>query len=156
MTDDDHERIEQRAERLRVLTAAIGEEPEMAAGECARYGLVPGGWNDTMRGEDPTAYPDDLHLAWECAELAQAIRTQQWTALQLIGIAYHAPEPPAALGGMTTQAGMASEPTRLVSVERRDLLALAHAVLGWDLPGEPLLPVSEEVADYADRLADDD
>lgn len=155
MTDDDHERIERRAERLRVLTAAIGEEPEMAAGECARYGLVPGGWNDAMHGDDPTAYPDDLHLAWECAELAQAIRAQQWTAVEVLGAALYAPEPPAALGGMTTQAGIASEPTRLVSVERRDLLALATAVLGWDLPDEPLLPVSEEVADYHERLTDD-
>jgi len=82
MCDDE---VEVRAERLRVLVAAIGEEPTMRAGEGP---FLPGGWTYYMGDSDPAdEFPEDLHLAWECAAVAQDLRDRQWRALQQFGAA---------------------------------------------------------------------
>lgn len=79
------ERIAVRAERLRVLIAAIGEEPTMNVRDTFAAGLVPGGWEHYMTDAmdlDPDAIEADVDLAFECAGVARAVRSRQWTALE--------------------------------------------------------------------------
>lgn len=79
------EPVEVRAERLRLFVAAIGEEPTMRAGEGP---FLPGGWSYYMEpDEQPSDYPEELSLAWECATVAQELRDRQWAALQNFGAA---------------------------------------------------------------------
>jgi hypothetical protein len=79
-----------RAERLRLFIAAIGEEPSMRIHE---GGFTPGGWHYYINSDNPAAdYPDEFNLAWECAELAQDLRDRQWSALEQFGDAYAAGE----------------------------------------------------------------
>ena len=44
------ERVELRAERLRVLVAAIGEEPTMNSLDTFLSGIRPGGWREYLDG----------------------------------------------------------------------------------------------------------
>lgn len=76
-----------RAERLRLFTALIGEEPTMRAGEGQLYGFVPGGWSYYMDTDEPADYPEELSLAWACAEVAQGVRDREWAALERFGAA---------------------------------------------------------------------
>jgi hypothetical protein len=112
-----------RAERLRLFIAVIGEEPTMRAYESATYGFVPGGWDYYMAGDNPADFPDDFHLAWECASLGQEIRDRQWAALQALGAAW------AAGDGATAPERIASMPAH----EARRALIAAHD-LGWHFP----------------------
>ena len=80
-----NERIELRAERLRVLVAAIGEEPTMDAGDTFATGLVPGGWRYYLEGLEYEHVARDLELACECSNLARELRARQWAALERLG-----------------------------------------------------------------------
>ncbi len=64
MTDD---RIELRAERLRVLVAAIGEAPTIV------FAL----------GLEPDDIELDVDLARQCVKLERALRERQWDALEV-------------------------------------------------------------------------
>ena len=79
------ERIELRAERLRVLVAAIGEEPTMNAGDTFASGIVPGGFRDYLEGLEYEHVARDLDLACELANLAREIRARQWHSLERLG-----------------------------------------------------------------------
>ncbi len=120
------EPVELRAERLRLFTALIGEEPTMRAGEGQLYGFLPGGWHYYMDDAAPSDFPEDFDLAWACAEVAQEVRDRQWEALEAIGAAFAAGE------GATPEERIM---TMGADHARRALLA-AHA-LSWDkLPDE--------------------
>lgn len=81
----DAEPVELRAERLRLFVAVIGEEPNMRAGE---GGFLPGGWTHYLDADEtPHDYPEELALAWACAEVAQEYRDRQWAALERFGAA---------------------------------------------------------------------
>jgi len=58
------ERVELRAERLRVLVAAIGEEPTMDASDTFASGIVPGGFRDYLEGLEFEHVARDLDLAY--------------------------------------------------------------------------------------------
>lgn len=81
------DRTELRAERLRVLIAAIGEEPTMDVRDTFALGLVPGGWHYYMADEDGVLDEEtldaDIDLAYQCAEIAHEIRSRQWVALEV-------------------------------------------------------------------------
>jgi hypothetical protein len=79
----DSERLHRKAERLRVLIAAIGEEPTMTMADTFALRLVPGGWGEYMNEEVPTEeMKAEIHLAFECAGIARDIRLRQWRALE--------------------------------------------------------------------------
>jgi hypothetical protein len=114
------EPIDLRAERFGVLLAAIGEEPSMRAGEGWEYGLAPGGWTYYMADIEPDEYAPELELAWECAEVAQAIRERQWSALERLGA--------------LAAAGEGDDPeTRILALDSDRLREAARALLelGW-------------------------
>ena len=79
------ERVELRAERLRVLVAAIGEEPTMDASDTFASGIVPGGFRDYLEGLEYEHVARDLDLACELANLAREIRARQWHSLERLG-----------------------------------------------------------------------
>ena len=79
--------VDLRAERLRVLVAAIGEEPTMDVRDTFALGLVPGGWDYYLSDEewelDAGTLELDVDLAFQCAEVAREIRARQWAALEV-------------------------------------------------------------------------
>jgi hypothetical protein len=81
------DRIELRAERLRCLIAAIGEEPTMQLRDTFALGLIPGGWNEYLApeacGSDDDDIEFDIDLAFQCADVAREIRAKQWRALEV-------------------------------------------------------------------------
>ena len=83
----DADRIELRGERLRVLIAAIGEEPTMGVRDTFALGLIPGGWHYYLADEDDVLDDEtldaDVDLAIQCAEVAREIRSRQWLALEV-------------------------------------------------------------------------
>jgi hypothetical protein len=115
--------VELRAERLRLFTALIGEEPAMCAGEGQRYGFVPGGLADAA----PQEYPEDFALAWACAEVAHEVRERQWTALETFGAAWSAGDGSGAV-----------ERIRSLPADQARRALLAAYELGWHfkLPGQ--------------------
>ena len=79
------ERVELRAERLRVLLAAIGEEPSMNAYDTFASGIRPGGWRELLGGLAYEHVAPDIELACELANLGRELRAQQWDLLERLG-----------------------------------------------------------------------
>ena len=121
------ERVELRAERLRILVAALGEEPTMDLHDTFASGLVPGGWRYYLEGLEYEHVARDLDLACECSNVARAIRARQWDALERLGALIAAGE------GATPGEKFASLP-------KAEIVAAARAMLdlGWghQPPGE--------------------
>ena len=118
----DH-RIETRADRLRVLLLAFGEEPTLSMQNAFAARMIPRGWFEYMGGTlglEHTDLADDVTLAMQCAALGGEIRDRQWAALERID-------------ALIAQA--ASGP--LPAAQQREL-ACAFIELGWqhEPPGE--------------------
>jgi len=83
-----NERIELRAERVRVLVTALGEEPTLSLEDTFAAGLVPGGWGELLSDEALNLHPgdvrEDVALAIELATVGQEIRARQWDALERV------------------------------------------------------------------------
>jgi len=121
------ERVELRAERLRVLVAAIGEEPTMDASGTFASGIVPGGFRDYLEGLEFEHVARDLDLACELANLAREIRARQWHSLERLGA--------------LIASGKGETPTeKYGSLPRAEIVAATRAMLdlgwGYQPPGE--------------------
>jgi len=121
------ERVELRAERLRVLVAAIGEEPTMDASDTFASGIVPGGFRDYLEGLEFEHVARDLDLACELANLAREIRARQWHSLERLGA--------------LIASGKGETPTeKYGSLPRAEIVAATRAMLdlgwGYQPPGE--------------------
>lgn len=79
------ERVELRAERLRVLVAGIGEEPTMNTDDTLTYGPLPGGFAHYLAGLEYEHVAADFELACELANLGRELRARQWAALERLG-----------------------------------------------------------------------
>lgn len=77
--------VELRAERLRVLLAAIGEEPAMNAEDTFLSGIRPGGWRELLGGLEYEHVALDIELACELANLGRELRAKQWGLLERLG-----------------------------------------------------------------------
>lgn len=147
MTDEEADRIAQRAERLAALIALIGEEPSMEPGDSGLAGNAAEVLGD-MSSEGADA---DLDLAWECADLGRELREEAWRWFQWATYCLSRPRvtPKAARapGGMT---GPAGERVRLLTFE--EALHAPYWLLGWLAPTEPVVPISEECARYAQSV----
>lgn len=79
------ERVELRAERLRVLLAGMGEEPTMNWDDALASGLTPGGWRELLGGLEYEHVAPDIELACELANLGRDLRARQWELLEQLG-----------------------------------------------------------------------
>ncbi len=101
----DRDRLYMKGERLRVLIAAIGEEPTMTIADTFALRLVPGGWVEYMGEYVPAEeLKAEVELAFECAAVAREIRARQWAALEradaLLAAGGPGPLPPAEQGAL--------------------------------------------------------
>jgi len=89
-------------------------------------------WEAWREGDD-----EDLRITRACLDAEYELRANQWIALDMLGVALSPPSPaergydPAGAAEQPDGAPQGLPPGR-VWVERRELAALASAILGWD------------------------
>lgn len=151
MTEDEANYFALRAERLRCLVAAIGEEPTM---EPMDNDLLPGGYRELLGDLDYDGADADLDLAAQCTDLARQLRAEAWRWFEFATWLLSCPrvERPISPAGAKGSAGQAAAQTLDLSKYLREL----DFLLGRNYPSEPVVPVSEECARYAETVEPED